>query len=49
MEPASEKRHKQESQYLHFIRFLIRSEELLIPNFGRSAVGAVRTVLVPSI
>ena len=27
-------------RYLHLIRFLIRSDELLNPYYGRSAIGA---------
>ena len=47
MEPAEEERQKQESPYMHPIRFLIRSDELLNPNYGRSAIGAERSILIP--
>ena len=35
--------------YMHLIRFLIRSDELLNPNYGRSAIGAEMTIIAPSI
>ena len=38
---------KQESLYLHLIRFLTRSDKLLNPNYGRSAIGPERTILIP--
>ena len=34
--------------YLHLMRFSTRSDELLNPNYGRSAIGAERPILIPS-
>lgn len=49
IEPAEEERQELESPFPHLIRFLIRSDELLNSNVGRSAIGAERTTLLPSI
>ena len=47
MEPAEEKHIKQEHKYLHLMSFLIRSDELLNQNYGRSVIGAERSTLIP--
>ena len=47
MEPAEGVRQTFETLYLHPIRFLIRPDELLLRNYGRSAIGAKRPIPIP--
>ena len=47
MESAEEEDN--DNIYVHLIRFLIRSDELLNPNYGRSTIGAQRPIIVPSL
>ena len=44
---SAEAERQYESLYLHLIRFLIRSDELLNPNYGRSAIGVEKPMLFP--
>ena len=46
MGPAEEGRQKEESLYLHLVRFLVRSHELLNPHYVRSAIGAERPIIL---
>ena len=49
IEPAETKKDKNKKNiYLHLIRFLIRSDQLLNPNCGRSAIGVEKSMLIPS-